>query len=361
MKKHIGPLSDKNKEPPLLTKKRAYLLLDLFLLFFGFSILINGFLLSQVKESRKKLEDLDQILKEHSKTFLQTTTEDGSVVVAATLQEDGSYYTFYQMPMTGNAGGCFYGILLPDQSLIIIDGGYEGESYYVLDFIKEHGGKVHSWFVTHPHFDHVGALVDILSQEDYGGITIDTIYYDPFTPEFFHEEGEGKDLNILNNASLFDSFESLRSSDPRSLFVPLNIGDQLTIEDIDIRCLMSFQPEHYDVNGNCLVLHFDIKGFTFLITGDMTDYSIALMRQYWGDTSPYWNVDFLQIPHHGYIAGISSNLILQLTTPRYALLDCSKEEYDNNAVNIRTFEDWVLELDIPILKRFTGPNQIIIH
>lgn len=361
MKKYMGPLIAQEEQPVLVSRKKAFLLLDLFLLFFGLNILFNVYLLSQLRESEKKLEHLDQMLEDHSKTFLQTTTEDGSVIIAAALQDEGPYYTFYQMPMTGNAGGCFYGILLPDGNLIIIDGGYEGEGYYVLDFIKEHGGKVHSWFVTHPHFDHVGALVDILSQEDYGGITIDTIYYNPFTPEFFHEEKEGKDLKILNNASLFDSFEKLRTSGLESLFVPLNMGDQLTIEDINIRCLLSFQPDHYDVNGNCLVLHLNIKGFTFLITGDMTDYSIALMRQYWGDTSSYWNVDFLQIPHHGYIAGISNNLILQLTKPRYTFLDCSKEEYDNNAVNIHTFEDWVLEFDIPILKRFTGPNQIIIH
>ena len=313
-----------------------------------------------VRDNSAFLEDMEESVELKNKKFIRTVNPDGSINISCSLPELNQTYTFYQLPLTGNAGGFCYAIEMPNQKLIMIDSGYEGEGYYISDFIKDHGGVVDSWFITHPHSDHVGGLIDILSDQDYDGITIDKIYYNPFTDQFFDTEELGKDLSFVNYAVMYDQFKERMETCTDISFIPVCMGDEIIIEEIVINCLYSFQEDLFDVNSNSLVLHFDIAGVRLLVTGDITDKTLSIMRKHWGDTNHFFNVDFLQIPHHGYIAGISNDILFQLTMPEYALLDCSEEEYTTNAVNILTLTEWVENLDIPVLKRFTGPNTITI-
>lgn len=313
-----------------------------------------------VSENVESLEDIEEINELRNKKFIRTKNEDGTTSITCELPDLEKEYTFYQLPLTGNAGGFCYAIVMPDDRLVMIDSGYEGEGYYIRDFIMEHGGVVDSWFITHPHIDHVGGLIDILSDENRSGVTIEKIYYNPFTDHFFKEPEEGKDLNFVNYASMYDDFKKQMETCTDIEFIPVEMGDEIIIDDIVVNCLFSFDENIFDVNANSLVLHFDIAGASILVTGDITDKTLSAMRQHWGDTNHYFNVDFLQIPHHGYIAGISNDILFQLTMPEYALLDCSSEEYRTNAVNILTLSDWVEQLEIPVLKRFEGPNTITI-
>lgn len=313
-----------------------------------------------VSANAESLEDIEEISELQNKKFIRTKNEDGTTVITCSLPELEKEYIFYQLPLTGNAGGFCYAIEMPNDKLVMIDSGYEGEGYYIRDFIMEHGGTVDSWFITHPHIDHVGGLIDILNDENYSGVIIENIYYNPFTDRFFKEEEEGKDLDFVNYAVMYEDFKKQMEMCEEINFIPVEMGDEVIIEDIVVNCLFSFHEDIYDVNANSLVLHFDIADVTILVTGDITDKTLSVMRQHWGDTNHYFNVDFLQIPHHDYIAGISNDILFQLTMPEYALLDCSSEEYQTNAVNILTLSDWVEQLDIPVLKRFEGPNTIMI-
>ncbi len=314
-----------------------------------------------VSDTSKLLENIEDNRKLQNKKFIRSVSENGSTVITCALPEVDETYTFYQLPLTGNAGGFCYAIEMPNQELIMIDSGYEGEGYYVRDFIMEHGGVVDSWFVTHPHIDHVGGLIDILNDANYGGVKIEKIYYNPFTDRFFEDEEQNKDLSYVNYAVMYQEFCEQMEKCTDIDFIPVKMGDEILVQDIAVNCLFSFQEDIFDVNANSLVLHFDIAGVTILVTGDITDQTLSAMRQHWGDTNHYFNVDFLQIPHHGYIAGISNDILFQLTMPEYALLDCSSEEYRTNAVNILTLTEWVEKLEIPVLKRFEGPNTIVIQ
>lgn len=313
-----------------------------------------------VSDTSELLEDIEDNREFQNKKFIRSVGADGTTTITCALPELKETYTFYQLPLTGNAGGFCYAIEMPNQKLIMIDSGYEGEGYYVRDFIMEHGGVVDSWFITHPHIDHVGGLIDILKDENYDGVEIQKVYYNPFTDAFFEKQETNKDLSYVNYAVMYHEFCEQMEKCEDIEFIPVKAGDEIMMQDITVSCLFSFQDDIYDVNANSLVLHFDIAGVTILVTGDITDQTLSAMRQHWGDTNHYFNVDFLQIPHHGYIAGISNDILFQLTMPEYALLDCSAEEYKTNAVNILTLTEWVEELEIPVLKRFEGPNIIVI-
>ena len=77
--------------------------------------------------------------------------------------------------------------------LIVVDGGWTNNTEYLLNQIKQKGGHVKAWLITHPDSDHAGALADILYKHN-GEITIDGIYYS------FHEDSwyAEKDAEVAN-------------------------------------------------------------------------------------------------------------------------------------------------------------------
>lgn len=309
---------------------------------------------------QKSVEDIKIIKQNIQKKVVFNNREDGSVRIECLTDQVGNPYTLYQLPMTDEAGGCSYALEMPNGKLVMFDSGYLSDAGYIHDFIVAHGGKVDSWFITHPHFDHVGGLIQILNAAP-ADMTIEKIYYAPFTEAFFTEEAAGKDMEVVNNAVLFKEFETLRKSMEKSIqFIPVTQGQKLAIEDVEITCMNSFQEQLYDVNGNSLVLRLDIKGVSMMITGDITDVSISSMIEGMGVDNPLWDVDFIQIPHHGYQAGISSDKLYRMTSPYGAFVDCSTEEYDTNAVGIRGHLQWLEELNIPVVKRFLGVNELVI-
>lgn len=58
--------------------------------------------------------------------------------------------------------------------MLVIDGGWKGDGPYLKQFLNNMGGQVHTWFISHQHHDHVGALTAILRQP--GKIQIERIY-----------------------------------------------------------------------------------------------------------------------------------------------------------------------------------------
>lgn len=59
-----------------------------------------------------------------------------------------------------------YVIKASDGSVIVIDGGNKVDAIQLSELIKELGGVVNAWFITHPHSDHIDALVEIVNNHD---------------------------------------------------------------------------------------------------------------------------------------------------------------------------------------------------
>lgn len=61
-----------------------------------------------------------------------------------------------------------YLIKTPEGKTVIMDGGYYGpeDAEHLTALIKENGGTVDKWFITHAHSDHYGALSWILEHSD---------------------------------------------------------------------------------------------------------------------------------------------------------------------------------------------------
>ena len=53
-------------------------------------------------------------------------------------------------------------ILQSDTSTIVFDGGFPCEEEYLYEYLKNLGGHVDTWFLTHIHDDHVSAMTKIM-------------------------------------------------------------------------------------------------------------------------------------------------------------------------------------------------------
>ncbi|MDD7166222.1 MAG: MBL fold metallo-hydrolase [Clostridia bacterium] len=82
--------------------------------------------------------------------------------------------TLYLLPSVAHTQSM--GIVLKsDKGVAVIDGGTANESLQLEELLSSLGGVVDGWFLTHPHHDHIQALIGILER---GKIKINKIYYD---------------------------------------------------------------------------------------------------------------------------------------------------------------------------------------
>ena len=76
--------------------------------------------------------------------------------------------------LTNNSNSQMMGYFINAQDKnIVIDGGTKEDSQNLQKYIKDSGGTVNAWFITHPHKDHAGAIIDIIENTD---IKIEHIY-----------------------------------------------------------------------------------------------------------------------------------------------------------------------------------------
>lgn len=75
--------------------------------------------------------------------------------------EPGTYRVTQYADLEGYQAMC-YTIESAEGGLIVIDGGRAWNSLNLVERIKEKGGRVDTWIITHPHDDHAGVLASIL-------------------------------------------------------------------------------------------------------------------------------------------------------------------------------------------------------
>ena len=80
-------------------------------------------------------------------------------------------------------------------AVIVIDGGSRDDAPFLRDFLHPLGGRVTAWFLTHPHYDHIDALTELLSHD--GGPVIDAVYDSSPEEEWIAEWAPGHVASLL--------------------------------------------------------------------------------------------------------------------------------------------------------------------
>lgn len=174
--------------------------------------------------------------------------------------------------------------------VIMIDGGFASDLPNLRGHLAKAGNHVDIWFITHPHQDHMEALVTIL--DDMQGITIDKVLYSRLTDEYLDCEKLGGE-NARGYYKTFDNHIG------KTDFLDIHRGGQrFDIDGVGIMVLgvSNMAIKHRSLNNQSMVVRMwdDTKSVVFL--GDAeAECGENLLAEY----KEYLDCDYLQMAHHG--------------------------------------------------------------
>lgn len=175
--------------------------------------------------------------------------------------------------------------------LIVVDGGWTDNAEFLLNKIKEKGGHVGAWLLTHPDSDHAGALADILYKHP-GEITIDGIYYSFLEDSWYAE----KDANVANMVTyLKGAFATLPAE---TLHGNIVSGQVIEVGPAKIQVINSAYKTTSDfINNSSVVYLVSLNGTNVVFLGDLARAGGAqLLADH--DLSAL-DCDIVQMAHHG--------------------------------------------------------------
>ncbi|MBO6118964.1 MAG: MBL fold metallo-hydrolase [Lachnospiraceae bacterium] len=234
-----------------------------------------------------------------------------------------------------------------DGNLIVFDGGRVEDADYLCDLIKENGGVVSAWFITHIHDDHIGALYKILNDKRID-IEIKQIYYDFASFEWYYEK-------IGNDAGIYYLFENAIKNYNEFLIknnrVPITMlhkNNNISLYFFGKEMWVSVLNNHFElgsdpINNTSITYLLTIKGINLLLLGDLgyeggnilfndnflaneSDYNISYHSL---DKNHYTShpIEVLVLAHHGQ-NGIDPELYKRLK-PKVVIWPTSKDIYEN--------------------------------
>jgi len=83
-------------------------------------------------------------------------------------------FTLWQLPEQTTTQMMSYVLRIVGGRVIVVGGGNAGDAPYLNEFLKSLGNNVDAWFITHPHDDHINALIEVLRAP--GNLKIRRIY-----------------------------------------------------------------------------------------------------------------------------------------------------------------------------------------
>jgi glyoxylase-like metal-dependent hydrolase (beta-lactamase superfamily II) len=236
-----------------------------------------------------------------------------------------------------------YIIKSDDGKITVIDGGVAVTVPYLETYIDQLGGQVNYWIVTHPHPDHVNALVEILQKKL---IKIDTI---------IHSE---QDVNWINkNEPTAYKIAAGYYNAVKASGIPVinaSLGEEKWLGDGVIMKVLHIKNEAitFDaVNNSSMAFSVKSNNKTVLFLGDLGVEGGQELEANFEPTEI--NADYVQMAHHGQ-AGVDENFYL-LVNPTYSFWPTPKWVWNNdpdgkgiNSGTLKTFEvrQWMQDLKI---------------
>ena len=81
-----------------------------------------------------------------------------------------------------------YVFITKSKQVIVFDGGHIKDAENLTNIIRQYGGVVHHWFITHYHNDHIGAIIEIFEKNL---VKVEKLYYDFPAVELLADRGDG--------------------------------------------------------------------------------------------------------------------------------------------------------------------------
>ena len=182
-----------------------------------------------------------------------------------------------------------YFLKTKDNKNIVIDGGTTGDSQNLIHYINQNGGEVDTWFITHPHEDHVGAIIEILNNTQ---IPIHNIYVTLNTPEWYEEHGAGRG----NEAQ--ELMQALEVDRVKENVKEVELGQEIQIDNITFKILGVKNPEITEnaMNNSSMVIKCMVNNKSIIFLGDTGQESGEKLL---ANQKEQLKADYVQVAHHG--------------------------------------------------------------
>lgn len=177
--------------------------------------------------------------------------------------------------------------------LVVIDGGMAGDAGYLLEILRrlsdEQKPTVDAWLLSHPHADHIDAVMEIcLHHEE--EISVQQIYHHFPAADFLAEHEP-------QYAHTIAAYEELR---PRlkSIETVVSAGQRITIDDVIFDVLYTTNPAYTMNAGNnaSTVFAMSTEGCRVMFLGDLGEEAGAELLATHGEAL---RSDVVQMAHHG--------------------------------------------------------------
>lgn len=183
--------------------------------------------------------------------------------------------------------------------LIVIDGGTIEDTNQLVEQIKQNGGKVDTWFLTHAHDDHVGAFTEIMKKNE---IEVKTIYAST-NPFDWYQKNEPERADFTK--TFLDTLEKQNDK-----VVEPSVNQVIHIDDVKAEVLGIKNPEITENAGNeqSMVIKFTIGKRSLLILGDT---GVKSSEKLLNTQRQKLKSNFVQMAHHGQ-AGATKELYQEI-------------------------------------------------
>lgn len=230
-----------------------------------------------------------------------------------------------------------------DHKIIVIDGGGTVSAPYLESYIKQFGGTVHTWIITHVHQDHVGALEEILDSKS---ITIERLIHAPPTLEWVNKN------EPVSNDTYGRFLKSLKDSNV-PVVIPESPAEVLLDDGILMEVISTGNPDIVQnaINNSSLVFKISSKSKSILFLGDMGRQGGHKILE--SSAREKLKADYVQMAHHGQ-HGVEKEFYSAVEAD-YALWPTPIWLWENradgkgfNTGNFKTFvvREWMQELGI---------------
>jgi len=251
-------------------------------------------------------------------------------------------FTLWQLPSQTGSQMNSYVIQTFHGKVIVIDGGFAEDASYLKGFLGALGNKVHAWFISHQHVDHIEALTTILKKPQ--GLEIDKVF-----GSFLDEEW----IKVYEQDSLKTASEFNRALHEKEIpILSLKLGQTIKIDGITIKILGIKNSEITTnaINNSSVVMKFWDKHKSICFLGDIgVEGGRKLLNSKF---KKELKSDYVQMAHHGQ-AGVEEDFY-KAVSPKYCIWPTPLWLWENNngggdnSGNWKTLEvrSWINKLKI---------------
>ncbi len=217
-------------------------------------------------------------------------------------------------------------VLQSGETVMVVDGGFPHEAEHLHQVLRDLGGRVDAWFLTHPHDDHISALFTLLQR--YDDIRVEKVYYNFPSDEFLCRH-----LVKQRYFTTQDLLDTLRSTLKEHAIPTATVqtGDRYDFDGFCVRVLRTPDETitNNAVNNASCVFRVELPSVSILFLGDL---GVEGGHQLLETTAPeqLW-ADFVQMAHHGQL-GVSRE-VYEAVQPRFCLWCTPTWLWDNMGPN----------------------------